>query len=120
MRQRSAMHVRPYSCGIMHACRFEDNGATVSATLPLPPGSPPEGLRVTGGADYLDVKMQGYTAPLLSVLQLYGTVDPERTEAVASGARGELTVVLHKREPGVPWPGLEAVDAPPEEQPVCL
>ncbi len=88
----------------------------MSATLPLPPGARPEALRVSGGADYLDVKLQGADAPLLSVLQLYATIDPDRTEVIADGAASEVSVTLHKLDPGAFWPGLEAVEAPPEEE----
>lgn len=106
----------PTSWSLAHALRFEDLGATVSATLPLPPGASPEALRVSGGADYLDVKLQGADAPLLSVLQLYATIDPDRTEVIADGAASEVSVTLHKLDPGAFWPGLEAVEAPPEEE----
>lgn len=95
---------------------FADNGAYVEVAIPLSEGAAEGEARVSGGADYLNVHLASREQPLLSVLQLYGTVDPERTTTQTEC--GKLLVRLYKLDPHTTWPGLEAVDAPPDESPL--
>lgn len=94
---------------------FADKGAYVEVAIPLSEGAAEGEARVSGGADYLNVHHASTEQPLLSVMQLYGTVDPERTTTHTE--HGKLLVRLYKLDPQTIWPGLDSVDAPPAEEP---
>ena len=71
-----------------------------------------EDVHVSGGADALVIRTDdAEAAPFLSVVQLFSTIDPAETR-VEVPANGTLRVTLRKLNPDLPWPGLEAQDAP--------
>ncbi len=90
---------------------FRDAGPDVVVELPVPRGTAAENVRVSGGADALAVQMSEAEALLLSVVQLYSTVDPAATHMEVL-ADGTLRVTLRKLDPDLPWPSLHAQDAP--------
>ena len=91
---------------------FKDAGTHVVVELPVKRGTAAEDFHISGRADALVIHSSDTAeAPLLSVVQLYSTVDPEGTR-VEVPADGRLRVTLRKLDPDLPWPGLEARDAP--------
>jgi hypothetical protein len=89
-----------------------DAGPDVVVELPVESGTAAEDLHVSGGADDLVIRSSDAAeAPLLSVVQLYSTVNPGGTR-VKVPADGTLRVTLRKLDPDLPWPGLEARNAP--------
>ena len=91
---------------------FRDAGDNVVVELPVPSGTAEQDVHVSGGADALIVSTRDAEAPLLSVVQLYSTVDPAATR-VEVPTDGTLQVTLRKLDPGLPWSSLHAQDAPP-------
>lgn len=98
------------------AVHLVDRGETVDVVLGLPPDASDLTISISGGGDSLKVAVEGQPLPLLEVLQLYSTVDPERTQQRIDD--GRLIVTLHKRDPSLAWPGLHAVREEPESQQV--
>lgn len=96
------------------AAHLLDHGDTVEVILGMPPGASEHDVSISGGADSLQVTVAGQPQPLLSVLQLYSTVDPQQTQLRVDD--GRLTITLHKRDPSLAWPGLHAVREEPEPQ----
>jgi hypothetical protein len=99
--------------GVVH---MVDRGASVDVMLGLPPGVADHELSISGGADALRVAAHGQPQPLLEVLQLYSTVDQERTRRRVED--GRLIVTLHKRDPSLAWTSLHAVREEQQEQQV--
>ena len=105
------------------AAEFADAGSDVQVKLKVPKGASRDDLRVSGGADYLHVRSTDAAAPpLLSIQQLYGTIEPEHTRWDVTD--GTLTVTLNKRDEAIPWPSLEAqegqVALQPQSSQACL
>lgn len=98
------------------AVHLVDRGDTVDVILGVPAGTSQHDLSVRGGADALQVAVARQQQPLLKVLQLYSTVDPERSRTRIEDGRAVIT--LHKRDPALAWPGLHAVCEEPESQQV--
>ncbi len=90
---------------------FRDAGEDVVVELPVPSGMAAEDVRVSGGADALVIRTSDAAAPLLSVVQVYSTVDPAATR-VEVPTDGTLRITLRKLDPDLAWPGLHAQDAP--------
>lgn len=91
---------------------FTDYGDSVEVVIPMPEGATEEEVRVSGGADYLNVHLTNRRQALLRVSQLNSTVDPGATAAHVDN--NQLHIRLHKLDNQHVWPALEAVDAPPE------
>jgi hypothetical protein len=96
-----------------------DRGDSVDIMLGLPSDTADHDLNISGGADALQIVLHGQSQPLLEVLQLYSTIDPEQTRH--SVEDGRLTVTLHKRDPSLAWPSLHAVrEEQQDQQVVCI
>ena len=93
-----------------------DRGDSVDIMLGLPSDTADDDLSISGGADALRVVLHGQLQPLLEVLQLYSTIDPEQTRHRVEDSR--LTVTLHKRDPSLAWPSLQAVREERQDQQV--
>lgn len=93
-----------------------DRGDSVDIMLGLPSDTADDDLSISGGADALRVVLHGQSQPLLEVLQLYSTIDPEQTRHRVEDSR--LTVTLHKRDPSLAWPSLQAVREEQQDQQV--
>ena len=91
--------------------KFRDAGTDVVVELPVSCGTTAQDVRVSGGADALAIRTGDAEAPLLSVLQLYSTVEPAATR-IEVPADGSVQVTLRKLDPDLPWPSLHAQDAP--------
>lgn len=96
-----------------------DKGDTVDVLVHVPQGTSEGDVTVSGGADALQVQLKDAPRPLLSVLQLYSTVDPMLTQGrIDDGS--QLVISLHKRDASLAWPGLDAVREEPEAQQVLM
>ena len=98
------------------AVHMVDRGDSVDIMLGLPSDTADHDLSISGGADALRVVLHGQSQPLLEVLQLYSTIDPEQTRHRVEDSR--LTVTLHKRDPSLAWPSLHAVREEQQDQQV--
>jgi hypothetical protein len=95
-----------------------DRGGSVDVMLGLPSGVAAHDLSISGGADALRVTAHGQPQPLLEVLQLYSTVDPERTRHQVED--GRLVITLHKRDPSSAWTSLHAAREERQDQQVSV
>lgn len=95
------MGAQPASVG---AYDFTDMGRTVRVEIDVHSNASELDIRSTG--DSLTVSDKPTSRTLLSVLQLYSTVDANATQSSVSG--GSLTITLTKLENTSWWPALEA------------
>ncbi len=93
---------------------FVDKGATVSVVVPCPSNVTPGAVKVAGAADSLTIMLDGRPEPLLHVVQLYGTVQPQATTCELEA--NNLAITLQKMDSAQPWPTLEASQEAPVEQ----
>jgi hypothetical protein len=98
------------------AVHMVDRGDSVDIMLGWPLDTADHDLSISGGADALRIVLHGQSQPLLEVLQLYSTIDPEQTRHRVEDSR--LTVSLHKRDPSLAWPSLHAVREEQQDQQV--
>lgn len=94
-----------------------DRRDTVDVFVQVPPDTADAEVTVSGGADALQVQVKDAPQPLVSIMQLYSTVDPALTRwRIDDG--GQLVISLHKRDASLRWPGLNAIREEPESQQV--
>ncbi len=93
-----------------------DRRDTVDVFVQVPPDTADADVTVSGGADALQVQVKDAPQPLLSIMQLYSTVDPALTSWRIDDS--QLVISLHKRDASLRWPGLNAMREEPESQQV--